>query len=126
VYRARGDEVAAEKVLRDAIGVTPTAAEAHHALGLSFVRQQRPREGLAELAAAVRLGPRVARYSYVYAVALHDTGSMSQATRVLTESLASHPFDRDTLSALATYAADAGRAKEAREYAARLRALDGK
>ena len=126
VYRSRGDEAASEQILRAALVVSPASAEAHHALGLSLVRQQRPREGLPELAAAARLGPRVARYAYVYGVALHDTGSADQARKVLTDALASHPFDRDTLSALVTYSAEAGRRKDAETYEARLRALEGR
>ncbi len=126
VYRSRGDEVSAEKILRQAIEVNRASADAHHALGLSLVRQQRRREALVELAAAVRLDPRAARYAYVYAVALHDTGEVAQAIGVLGKALASHSSDREILSALVMYSDEAGRTKDAREYAAQLRALEGK
>ncbi len=109
VHRSHGNEAEAERVLRDAIAVTPAAADAHHALGLSLVRQRRIAEALAALAEAVRLDPGVARYAYVYAVALHETGSAAQALTVLRASLARRPFDRNTRDLLASYARETGR-----------------
>jgi tetratricopeptide (TPR) repeat protein/nitrate/TMAO reductase-like tetraheme cytochrome c subunit len=124
VHRAQDNEAAAERVLRQAIAAAPSAAAAHHSLGLSLVRQRRIPEALAALAEAVRLQPESARHSYVYAVALHDTGSVDQALAVLGTSLTRRPFDRDTLFLLASYALEAGRLNDARNYAARLSALE--
>ena len=72
----------------------------------------------------MRLQPESARHSYVYAVALHDTGSVDQALAVLGTSLTRRPFDRDTLFLLASYALEAGRLNDARNYGARLSALE--
>jgi tetratricopeptide (TPR) repeat protein len=124
MYRSQQNEAAGERILREALARNPAAADAHHALGLSLVRQKRTRDALAELAAAVRLAPRAARYAYVYGVALHDTGSTTDALRVLERSLAAHPFERETLSALATFSEEARQLKDARAYASRLLALD--
>ena len=124
VYRSQEKEADAEQVLRAAIAATPAAADAHHALGLSLVRQHRVPEALAALAEAARRAPDSARYAYVYAVALHDTGSADEAVAALSASLARHPRDRDTLYLLATYAAEAGRPGDARTYARRLLAVE--
>ncbi len=124
VHRSQGADIEAERVLREAIAVTPAAPDAHHSLGLCLVRQRRIPEALVALAAAVRLAPDAARYALVYAVALHDTGSVEQADAVLRASLTTHPSDRDTLFLLADYAVRRGRLGEARTYAARLSALD--
>jgi Flp pilus assembly protein TadD len=59
---------------------------------------------VAELEAATRLAPRDARYGYVYAVALHDTGRPQAARQELTRVLARHPYDRDALAAAVNYA----------------------
>lgn len=124
VHRSQGNEAEAERVLREAIAVMAAAADAHHALGLSLVRQRRIPEALAALAESVRRAPDSARYAYVYAVALHDTGSAERAVAVLSASLARHPRDRDTLSLLASYAMERGRLSDARTYATRLLALE--
>ena len=46
----------------------------HHSLGLALVRQKQTQDALAELEQATILDPANARFSFVYAVALHSTG----------------------------------------------------
>jgi Flp pilus assembly protein TadD len=81
-------------------------------------------EAIAELEAAARLVPENARYGYVYAVALHDTGRPQQAQAALAQVLARHPHDRPTLSALVGYALERGDAGRALEHARRLAELE--
>ena len=81
-------------------------------------------DALPELEAAARLAPDNARYGYVYAVALRDTGQAAQATKVLTQVLARHPYDRDTLSALIAYAREGNDPRQALGYARRLAELE--
>ncbi|MCC7488743.1 MAG: tetratricopeptide repeat protein, partial [Gammaproteobacteria bacterium] len=76
---------------------------AHHALGLSLVRQGRTREALMELRRAHELDPADARLAYVYAVARHDTGDVAGAILTLREALRTQPHDRDLAAALAAY-----------------------
>jgi Flp pilus assembly protein TadD len=66
------------------------------------------------------LAPDLARYAYVYAVALHSAGRVGDAMTVLKESLARHGDDRDTLLALVTFNRDAGNLTAALDYAERL------
>jgi tetratricopeptide (TPR) repeat protein len=124
VHRSQQREAEAERVLREAIAAVPGSGDAHHALGLSLVRQRRIPEALAALGEASRLAPQQPRFAYVYAVALHDTGRPEQALDVLHASVARHPSDRDTLSLLGSYALAAGRQDEARTHAERLMAID--
>jgi hypothetical protein len=79
-----------------AISMAPDLALAHHSRGLILVRAQRQEEALAELQRAAELAPEVARFVYVYAVALNSLGNKDEALRVLEEALATrHPDDPD-------------------------------
>jgi Flp pilus assembly protein TadD len=96
----------------------------HHALGLALVRQKRTNDALAELALAAKLAPEDARFAYVYAIALYDTGKRAEAKKVLELALARHPYDRELLFAAATYERAAGDLTRARERAKLLRELE--
>jgi Flp pilus assembly protein TadD len=89
-----------------------------------MVRQHQNAQGLVLLAAAARLDPANARYSYVYAIALDDAGQSNAAIATLERNVAAHPYDRDSLAALASYCAQAGKIEEALTYARRLDQLD--
>ena len=124
LYRATGREPEGESVLRDVLKRDPSSAVAHHALGLLLVRGKRMPEAVAELEAAARLAPESARYGYVYAVALNEKSGPKPATEVLLRVLARHPYDRETLSALAAYARAQQDPRQALIYARRLAELD--
>jgi tetratricopeptide (TPR) repeat protein len=125
--RARqGRDADAEKLLRRAIAADPSSAVAHHALGLALVRQKRVPDAIAELERAVKLRPDDPRFAYVLGVALHDTGNAKRSRDVLREAHRRNPRDRDILLALANYSREAGDAKAAAEYAARLAELESR
>ena len=124
LYRARGVESEAESVLRSGIARVPKAAALHHALGLSMVRQKRTPDALRELAEATRLEPSNARFAYVYAIALNDSGDPKRALAVLADALKRQANDRDLLSGLVLYTAKAGQRDAALAYAKRLVELD--
>lgn len=69
VLRAQGREDDAQAQIRQVIGQHPANAAAHHALGLSLVRQHRIAEALAPLRKATQLEPGNAQYAYVYKLA---------------------------------------------------------
>ncbi len=121
--RALGHEAEGEAVLRRALARLPREASLLHALGLSKVRQQQHATALELFAAAVRSNPKVARYSYVYAVALNDAGHTDKAIAVLERSLELHPYDRDSLSALAIFLQKSGKNSEAAAITRRLEQL---
>ena len=124
LYRATGRDAEGERVLRAAIGHDARSPAARHALGLLLVRQQRTHEAVAELHAAARLAPESARYGYVYAVALHDTGRPREAMAVLARLLARHPYDRDALAAQISYALEQRDSGQALAHARRLAELE--
>jgi len=120
LLRQLGRDGDGESVLRTAIKSSAQDAGLHHALGLTLTREKRPEDALAEFRAATALEPDRSRYAYVYAVALHSSGHADEAIKVLKENLARHSDDRDTLSALVTFARDAGDIGTALEYAEQL------
>ena len=112
--RSERDEGAAEAVLRQSLEANPHSGALWHALGLSLIRQKHLPDAMAALAKAVEFAPEDPRFSYVYGVALHDTGQQPNAIEVLTSALTRHPYDRDILWVLATYEI------EARDYASAI------
>jgi len=111
-------------VLREGLARNPRAAVLHHALGLSLTRQKRAADSLGALREAVEIAPDDARFAYVYAVALHSAGRSRDALKVLESALQRHPYDRDLLSGLAHFNAQAGNRDAALSHAKQLRALD--
>jgi Flp pilus assembly protein TadD len=123
LYRQLHREGDAESVLKTAIGFSRRDAGLHHALGLTLIRQKRPDEALTEIRTATDLEPGRSRYAYVYAVALHSSGRVDEALKILKENLARHPDDHDTLSTLVTFSRDSGNIGAALEYADQLARL---
>jgi tetratricopeptide (TPR) repeat protein/cytochrome c1 len=124
LYRALNRDQEGEHVLRDAINRAPNDASLEHALGLLMVRTKRTATALDMLAAAARNEPANARYVYVYAVALNDAGQTKAAIQTLESSLKTHPYDRDSLSALVTFLEQSGDPGKALTYAKRLDELE--
>jgi Flp pilus assembly protein TadD len=107
-------------VLRTAISASPQDATLHYALGLTLTRLKQAEIAVVEFRSATELNPARARYAYVYAVALNSAGRRDEAIAVLKETLAKHPNDRDTLTALINFSREAGDISGALEYAERL------
>ncbi len=120
LYREQNRDREGERVLDYAIGRSPNEASLRYALGLLMVRQKRNSQGLDFLAAAARLDPENPRYSYVYAVALNDSGQTSGAIETLKRNILMHPYDRDSLAALVSICKQVGRSAEALTYTRRL------
>ena len=119
-YRELGREAEGEKLLRRGLALLPRAADLHHALGLLLVRKGDKPAALNELAAAAKLAPDSARYSFVYAVALHSSGRRGEALSVLKAAETRHPYDLDTLGALVSMNREAGNARDALFYARKI------
>ena len=87
LYRQTGDDPEAEKLLHLGITRVPQAADLYHSLGLVQVRLKNRSAAMRSLQRAAELAPDEPRYSYVYAVALQDTGKTAEAWRVVDEAL---------------------------------------
>jgi len=124
LYRGLNRDQEGERVLNDAISRSSNDASLEYALGLLMVRQKRSAPALDLLAAAARNDPTNARYVYVYAVALNDSGHTTAAIETLENSVKAHPYDRDSLGALVTFLEQTGDPAKASIYAKRLDELE--
>ncbi len=124
LYREVGRDGEGEVVLRSVLERSPNDASVLHALGLLMVRLKQGEKALPLFAAAARIDPANARYAYVYAVALDDTGQAGTAIETLERSVKLHPYDRDSLAALVGLYDKAGKYAEAHNYAERLNELE--
>ncbi|PLK49947.1 tetratricopeptide repeat protein [Uliginosibacterium sp. TH139] len=111
----QGDK--AEAILLQARSVLGEHADIEHAIGLHYVRAQQMKPALASLGKAASLSPENARYTYVHAVALFDSGEKERAIRLLAEASVRYPNDVDILMALVSYHKQQGRMAQARRYA---------
>jgi Flp pilus assembly protein TadD len=98
----------------------PMSATLHHALGLALIRLRQPEQALAALRRAVELDPETARYTYVFAVALHSTGQVDESIRRLQLAVRRWPYDRDLLMALTSFQLESGKRRDAQVTARKL------
>jgi tetratricopeptide (TPR) repeat protein len=119
---AIGRDAEGEQVLRDGLAVVPAPGRPslQHALGLHLVRAKRYADAMTWLRQAAEGDDDNARYSFVYGVALHDTGQAADALRALERAARRHPGDADILGALVTFSKEAGDDAAARRWAAAL------
>ncbi|MEQ1717819.1 MAG: tetratricopeptide repeat protein, partial [Hyphomicrobium sp.] len=113
-----------EAVLQQALAANPRSGPVQHAIGLSLIRQKRTAEAISSLAQAAASSPDTPRFSYVLAIAQHDTGKLVDALATLKSALARHPYDRDILWALATYEIEGKDYSSARQRAELLSELE--
>ena len=99
----------------------PQAAAVHHSLGLLLVRTGERETALDHLGKAARFAPEDPRFSFVYAVALHDAQRSMDAVRTLESAVTRHPTDYDLRSFLATLLLQLGELDRAEEQAAFLK-----
>lgn len=123
LYRIQNQDRRGETTLREALILAPESGEAHHALGLNLIRQQRHAEAIKFLDRATFLKPDDPRFSYVYAVALNSMGGPQAALLVLEQTHNRHPRNKNILVALTTIHRDEGSREWARMYATRLVAV---
>ncbi len=124
LYREMGRDVDGERILRQALVQDPGAAEVRLSLGLLQVRQKKLSEALVELGKTVELAPGMAHYAYVYAIALDSVGQRDKARECLEDAHRRFTGNREILSALVQFAAQAGDRDAATHWAMELRKLD--
>ena len=124
LYRVRGAEGEAVAALREGLARNPRAAMLHHALGLALVRQKQTAEGLKALRRAVELAPESARFAYRLRGCAEGHRSGEGGAEGIGRRLKREPYDRDLLSGLAYFTAEAGDREAALGYVRQLRVLD--
>ena len=87
LYRQQGNEVAGERLLREAIVKLPEQPSLHYSLGLSLVRQGRTGEARDELLLAAAAQDADARMALAYALILDKQGEADAAIDYLNASL---------------------------------------
>jgi tetratricopeptide (TPR) repeat protein len=122
LYRVQQREQDADEILRLGLKQSDNRAPIHHALGLSFVRQQKMDAALGQLKRAAELAPDQSRYAYVYGVALQSKG-YGVAISYLEKAAKRHPGDLNILFTLASYYYENGNRSAAMEYAERVLVL---
>jgi Tfp pilus assembly protein PilF len=88
--------------------------------GLQQIRLGDTKAGLASLKRAAELEDEGSRHRYVYAIALNDTGSKSEAMSVLEALNSRHPGQADVLNGLLAFARDAGDRRRYEQYRTQL------
>jgi tetratricopeptide (TPR) repeat protein len=124
LYRVKSSDTEAENTLRRLIKIAPDNADAHYALGLSMIRQQKTGEAIRFLQRAAGYDLSNAHYVYVYAVALNSTGETSLAIDVLQDAQKRFPQDREILNALIVFHRDANNDFAAQTYMKKLQKLN--
>jgi Tfp pilus assembly protein PilF len=124
LLRATGRDAEGEQLLRDALGVLPAMGRpaVQHALGLQLVRSKRYDDALVWLRLAAEGAPDDARFTFVYAVALHDTGRPADARKILEQAAGRHGGDQQILEALVAFSREAGDEAAARRWQTQLEA----
>lgn len=124
LYRELQQDSKGEELLLKAIKHVGENGDIEHALGLYYIRSQQVSKALLSLEKAARLLPENSSYGYVYGVALYENGESEKSFKVLKRVHVDHPYDRDVLTALMTYAKVSGQLRAAKEYAAKLVKID--
>ncbi len=123
LYRSMGDEVKAKEALDRGIKAAPDSGALQHSYGLYWVRQKKMQESLAYLKAATEQDDQTARYFYVYAVGLENTGNLKEAILTLQKANDKWPSQYELLFTLVMYLEQDGRANESLQYLSKLSAI---
>ena len=123
ILRRDGKNEEASALLSRSIERTPGSGSLWFSQGLHLIRLGHTTEGLVSLKRAAELENEGSRHRYVYAIALNDTGSKSEAMSVLETLNASLPGQTDVLNALLSFARDSGDRQRYERYRAQLVAL---
>ncbi len=124
LFRVLGRDKEGEKLLRNGVIATSNDPTVEHTLALLLVREKRNAEALQWFERAAQGAPQIARYSFIYAVALQSAGQVNKALEVLGQAHQQHPNDIDILSALVSMNRETGNDGAAQLYAQKLSALN--
>lgn len=110
---ANGRSQEARELLQKSLQQHPDSALLQHTQGLLSIRSGDTAKAMPALAKAARLEPQNGQYSYVLAVALHDSGQLEQACAQLESLLQRQPTQRNARLTLIQYYLDNGQEPKA-------------
>lgn len=110
---ANGRAQEARTLISDNLKQHPEAALLQHTQGLMLIRAGDTAKAMPHLREAVRLEPANPQYSYVLAVALHDSGRVDQACEQLEKLLTLQPYNRNARLSLIQYYLENGKEPKA-------------
>lgn len=93
MLRKLNRDIEGEALLQEGLARNPTASALHHSLGLLQVRKKDLSNALISLKKAAELAPSTAQYSYIYAVALYNSGQVEAAQSIVNSALIHAPND---------------------------------
>ena len=103
VLRLKGQDAKGIKILQQAIAIDEQQPASHFALGLLYIRLKEIKQSVPYLKRAAKLSDNNAHYSYVYGVALYESGEKDLAITSLKRSLKRHPGHPQIKAALQGY-----------------------
>ncbi len=124
LYRARRMDKSASEVLNDGIGKLPEDAVLNHSLGLLQARNKQMESALISLRKAAEIQPEIARYVYVFGVALNSAGHSAEALQVLEQGFINHPTNQEIIFTIASINRDLGHKGKALIWAQKLLAIN--
>lgn len=110
---ANGRSEEARRLIADNLKQHPEAALLQHTQGLMLIRSGDTANALFHLREAARLEPGNGQYSFVWAVALHDSGSVDKACLQLEDLLKRQPYNRNARLSLIQYYLENGQEPKA-------------
>ncbi|MEW8553989.1 MAG: tetratricopeptide repeat protein [Candidatus Thiodiazotropha sp.] len=120
IFREQDKDNQGETILRAGIEVAPENEHLLHALGLLLVRNKQLEASLPYLRQAAENAEDHPHYSYVYALALQNSGDTPKALDVLGKVNSQNPGNREILIALTSLNREDGSLEQAKYYAGEL------
>ncbi len=112
-----GNEDGARASLRRAISAHPNQGDPYYALALSQIRTQERNAALLNLERATNLAPDNAHYSYVYGIALYESGQVDSGINRIFSTYQAYPTQTYIGLAAASYQIQLGLFEQARQTA---------
>jgi predicted CXXCH cytochrome family protein len=100
LHRARNRDDLGEPILLEALAEYPESGDAHHMLGLLYVRTGRTSQSVSLLRKASELAPDNPQYALVHALALIETGDRPRGLAILATAQRRFPHDTQIRLAL--------------------------
>ncbi len=122
-YRSTGREADAEILLKRALSVAPDSGAAQHSYALLLIRKGEYKTALPHLKLAIEQPDALARYAYVYAVALDELGQTKAAVKALVAATLRWPNQYDLLMTLVFYLEKTGNTSSIYQYISQLTAI---